>query len=342
MRILVTGHQGYLGAIVVPRLLAEGHQVTGLDSGLFERCRFNGPVTPVPSIRRDVRDVLPADLQGIEAIVHLAGLSNDPLGDLNPDLTFQINHLATVRLARLAKSVGIPHFVFSSTCSVYGAAGEVWITEATLCRPVTPYGHSKARAEDDLRALADAEFSPIILRHATAYGVSPYLRFDLVLNNLVAWAATTGRVYLKSDGTAWRPIVHVEDIAQAFSCVLQAPVDAVHNRTFNVGRTEENYRIRDLAEIVTQVVPQSRVEFAEGARTDQRCYRVDCSELPRAVPGFRPHWNAEQGARQLYEAYRESALKLADFEGPRFKRIDYVKKLLESGELDTSMRWCNT
>jgi nucleoside-diphosphate-sugar epimerase len=283
--------------------------------------------------------VLPSDLQGIEAIVHLAGLSNDPLGSLNPELTFEINHLATVRLAKLAKSAGVQRFVFSSTCSVYGAAGEDWVTEATPSKPVTPYGHSKARAEDDLRALADVEFCPTILRHATAYGVSPYLRFDLVLNNLVAWATTTGRVYLKSDGTAWRPIVHVEDIAQAFGTVLRAPRDIVYNQTFNVGRTEENYRIRDLAEIVVRTVPRSRIEFAPGARTDERCYRVDCTRLSHTLPWFQPRWNAERGARQLYEAYFKAALRAEDFEGPGFKRIDYVKRLLETGELDSTMRW---
>jgi nucleoside-diphosphate-sugar epimerase len=339
MRILVTGHKGYIGAVMVPLLLAEGHQVAGLDSGLFEECLFQGPVTAVPEVRRDIRDIQASDLEGFDALVHLAALSNDPLGDLNPQLTDEINHRATVRLATLAREAGIERFLFSSTCSVYGAAGEEMVTEEASLGPVTPYGFSKVLAEKEVGELADSSFSPVFLRSATAYGASPYLRFDLVLNNLVAWAYTSGRVYLKSDGTAWRPLVHVEDIAHAFIAVLHAPRDVVHNQTFNVGMSRENYQIRKLAEIVEETVPGSHIEYAKDGVTDSRCYRVDCSKLARSLPEYAPRWNARSGARQLYEAYQKAKLCLDDFDGPRFKRIAHIKQLLHTGRLGARMRW---
>ena len=257
MRVLVTGHNGYIGTVMVPMLQAEGHEVVGLDSYLFEQCTFGEDLPDIPAMRKDVRDVQASDLEGFDAIIHLAGLSNDPLGDLNPRLTYEINHAASVRLARLAKEVGITRFLFSSSCSTYGAAGDQMLNEEAEFNPVTPYGHSKVLVEQDVSKLADSKFSPTFLRNATAYGVSPRLRFDLVLNNLVAWAFTTGRVYIKSDGTPWRPIVHIEDIAQAFIVVLHAPRELVHNQAFNVGLSKENYRIRELAEIVEETVPVS-------------------------------------------------------------------------------------
>jgi nucleoside-diphosphate-sugar epimerase len=339
VRILVTGHKGYIGTVMVPMLLAEGHQVAGIDSGLFEECLFQGPVTDIPEVRRDIRDVQASDLEGFDALVHLAALSNDPLGDLNPQLTDEINHLATVRLARLAGEARIERFLFSSTCSVYGAAGEEMVTEEASLDPITPYGFSKVFAEKEVGQLADSSFSPVFLRSATAYGASPYLRFDLVLNNLVAWAFTRGRVYLKSDGTAWRPVVHIEDIAGAFITVLHAPREVVHNQAFNVGMSEENYRIRELAEIVEQTVPGSRIEYAKDGGTDSRCYRVDCSKLARTLPAFQPRWTARRGAQQLYEAYRMASLTIDDFDGPRFKRIAHIKQLLRTGRLRATMRW---
>lgn len=339
MRVLVTGHKGYIGTVMAPMLAAAGHRVVGLDSELFARCTFDGPGPDIPSIRRDIRDVPPADLAGCDAVVHLAGLSNDPLGDLNPGLTYEINHAASVRLARLAKEAGITRFLFSSSCSIYGAAGDEVLNEEAEFRPVTPYGHSKVRAEQDIARLADSTFSPTFLRSATAYGVSSRLRFDLVLNNLMAWAFTTGRVRIKSDGTPWRPIVHIEDITRAFIAVLHAPRPVVHNQAFNVGLSNENYRIRDLAEIVEQTVPGSRIEYVTGGGPDTRCYRVDCSKLPRTLPGFQPQWNARQGARQLYEAYRKVGLRLEDFEGPRYNRINHLKHLLGTGRLDATFRW---
>ncbi|HKJ31285.1 MAG TPA: SDR family oxidoreductase, partial [Balneolales bacterium] len=251
MKVLVTGHRGYIGTVLVPMLQNEGYVVVGLDSDLYRKCTFGEPLpSDVPSIIKDVRDVDEHDLEGFDAVLHLAGLSNDPLGDLNPELTKEINYRASVRLAELAKNAGVSRFVFSSSCSNYGAGGSDFLDETSELRPVTPYGESKVLVEKDVTELADDHFSPVFLRNATAYGASPRIRFDLVLNNLVAWAYTTGQVYLKSDGTPWRPIVHIEDISRAFLAALKAPKELIHNNTFNVGRTSENYRIREIAEIV--------------------------------------------------------------------------------------------
>src|SRR5712692_1644416 len=274
MRILLTGHSGYIGAVLVPTLVAAGHAVVGVDSDLFEQCTFGSGVFEIPAMRKDIRDVGPRQLAGFDAVIHLAGLANDPLGDLNPAMTFEINHAASVRLARLAKEAGVSRFVFSSSCSNYGAAGEALVDEDAELRPLTPYATSKVRVEQDVAKLADSTFSPTFLRNATAYGVSPRLRFDLVLNNLVAWAFTTGRVHVKSDGSPWRPIVHVEDISRAFLAVLSAPRETIHSQALNVGQSEENYRIRELAEIVREVVPGSRIDYAEDGGPDPRCYRV--------------------------------------------------------------------
>ncbi|UCG34748.1 MAG: SDR family oxidoreductase [Candidatus Omnitrophota bacterium] len=339
MRVLVTGHLGYIGTVMVPMLLTEGHDVVGLDSNLYGRCTFCDGITDVPFINKDIRAIEARDLEGFDAVVHLAGLSNDPLGDLNPDLTFEINYKASVRLAQLSKKTGVRRFVFSSSCSNYGAAGENLIDESGELKPVTPYGESKVLVEEDVSKLADSDFSPTFLRSATVYGVSPRLRFDLVLNNLTAWAFTTGEVHLKSDGTPWRPIVHVEDVARAFIAVLGAPLEKVHNGVFNVGITEENYRIRQLAEIVEQAVPNCKIGFAESAGPDRRCYRVDFSKIAKTFPEFKPQWNARRGAEQLYQAYKKIGLALEDFEGPRFKRIAHIKALLSCGELNSSLCW---
>lgn len=339
MRILVTGHKGYIGTVMVPMLLAASHEIVGLDSDLYERCTFGDGIANVPSIKKDIRDVEVSDLEGFDAVVHLAGLSNDPLGDLNPELTHEINHRASVRLASLAKQAGVQRFVFSSSCSNYGAAGDTPVNEDSPFNPVTPYGISKANTELDVTQLADDNFSPTFLRSATAYGVSPRLRFDLVLNNLVAWAFTTGQVYIKSDGTPWRPIVHIEDISRAFLAVLHAPREVVHNQAFNVGRTDENYRIREIAEIVQSVVPGCRIEYAPDAGPDKRCYRVDCSKIAQTLPEFKPQWTARRGAEELYAAYQKIGLTLEDFEGERYKRIAHIKYLLANGLLDESLRW---
>jgi nucleoside-diphosphate-sugar epimerase len=322
-------------------LIKNGYEVVGLDTDLYEQCTFGDGIPDVPSIKKDLRDVEASDLVGFDAVLHLAGLSNDPLGDLNPTLTYEINHTASVRLAKLAKETKVSRFVFSSSCSTYGVAGENMVNEEAGFNPVTPYGISKVLVEQEVTKLADSDFSPTFLRNATAYGLSPRLRFDLVLNNLVAWAFTTGRVHIKSDGTPWRPIVHIEDISSAFIAVLKAPRDVIHNQAFNIGINEENYQIRDIANIVKETVPGCEIEFAEDAGPDKRCYRVDCGKIRRILPEFKPKWNARMGAEQLYHAYKKIGLTLEEFEGTRYKRISHIKKLLSDDLLDVNLRWKN-
>ena len=338
MRVLLTGHEGHIGTLLVPMLRAAGHEVTGLDSGLFRRSSIMA-VPPVPTLRKDIRDVALADLDGIDAVIHLAGLSNDPLGDLDPTLTHEINHLATVRLAVLARTVGVARFLYASTCSVYGAAGDDFLDEHSPCNPLTPYAASKMRAEQDLTRLADERFCPVFVRAATAYGASPLLRFDLAVNNLVAWAATTGLVLLKSFGTSWRPLVHMEDIARAYVMLLHSPREVVHNQAFNVGRTEDNHRIRDVAELVRQIVPATRIELAADAAADRRNYRVSCDRLAREVPAWRPRWTVAEGAREVYQAIRDTGLGSQDLEGPRYNRVAYIRQLLAEGRIDAGLRW---
>ncbi len=340
MKILITGHKGYIGTIMTPMLLKHRHELHGIDSDLYRECTFgNNGLPQISETIKDVRDIEIEDLKGFDAVIHLAALSNDPLGDLNPEITNEINYKATVRTAEIAKKAGVKKFLFSSSCSYYGASGENLIDESAQCNPVTPYGVSKVESENALKELADDNFAPAFLRSATAYGMSPRLRFDLVLNNLVAWAVTTGKVYLKSDGSPWRPIVHIADISRAFISVLHAPLEEVRNMAFNVGRSDENYQIRDLAEIVKETVPDCKVSFAKDAGPDKRCYRVDCSFLPKTLPEFKPQWNAKKGAHELYEAYSRYGLELEEFEGPKYKRIDHIKMLIKSGKLSHNLRW---
>ncbi|MEW6681765.1 MAG: NAD(P)-dependent oxidoreductase [Nitrospirota bacterium] len=339
MRVLVTGCLGYIGTALVPMMQKSGIEVVGLDSDLYRRCTFSGSLPELPIIRKDVRDVIQDELAGFDAILHLAGLSNDPLGDYRPELTDEINAKASIALARMAKSAGVKRFVFASSCSNYGAAGAEFLTEEASFNPVTPYGVSKVKVEAALGKMADENFTPTYLRASTAYGVSPRIRFDLVANNLTAWAFTTGRVFIKSDGTPWRPIVHIEDISRAYIAVLHAPREVVHNEGFNVGTTTENYQIREIADIVKEVVPGCKVEYAADAGPDKRCYRVDCNKIARVLHEFKPQWTARRGIEQLYEEYKRVGLTLEEFEGPKFMRIAHVKSLIKEGVLDESLRW---
>jgi nucleoside-diphosphate-sugar epimerase len=341
MRVMVTGHNGYVGSVLIPMLVDAGHDVVGYDTNLYKGSTFGAYTerTDFSEINKDIRDIQADDLKGFDAVLHLAGLSNDPLGDLNPTLTYEINHKASVELAKLAKSVGVRRYIFSSSCSNYGAGGQDLLDESSAFNPVTPYGKSKVMVEQDVSQLADDTFIPTFLRSATAYGVSPRLRFDLVVNNLVAWAYTTGQVYMKSDGTPWRPLVHVEDMALAFVSALHAPEEVVFNQAFNVGRTQENFRIREVAEMVVAGVPGSRVEFAATAGPDTRNYRVNCDKIAATLPEFKPKWTVKKGVDQLYEAYKEVGIKLEDFEGPRYRRIYHIEELIKNGLLDEDLRW---
>lgn len=319
----------------------EGYDIAGLDNDYFAGCDFGAVRYPFPIIRKDVRDVVVADLAGFDAIIHLAALSNDPMGELNRELTLDINYRASVRLAKLARAAGVERFLFSSSCSMYGAGSDGLLNEDAPLRPLTAYAESKVRTEEEVSQLACAGFSPVFMRNATAYGASPRLRADLVLNNLACWGFTTGKVRIMSDGTPWRPLVHVEDIACAFVTVLKAPTATIHNQAFNVGVNGENYQVRDLAECIRAALPNCAVEYAAQGGPDARNYRVDFGKIKTQLPAFQPHWDAQRGATHLIEGFRRNGMTANDFQGARFTRLARLRTLLENDSLDSSLRWRN-
>lgn len=338
MRVLVAGDRGYIGALMVPFLRAAGHDVDGLDLGLYEGCDFRGGPEPVARRPRDTRDVGPAELTGYDAVVCLAALSNDPLGHLNSATTYAVNLRGTVRLAEAAKTAGVERFLFASSCSLYGAAGSDAVAEDAPMHPVTPYGETKALAEAELSKLADDEFSPTYLRNATAYGASPRLRLDIVVNNLTGIAVTTGEVRLESDGSPWRPLVHIEDISRAFLAMLEAPRDVVHDEAFNVGRSEDNVQVKDIADMVRDAVPGSLVTLADGASPDKRDYKVDFAKLHDTFPGLGMRWTVGAGVEELAEAYAEHGLTYDEFRSARYIRLRRIQQLLSLGLLDEELR----
>jgi nucleoside-diphosphate-sugar epimerase len=338
-RILLTGNEGYIGSVMGRVLRTAGHDVVGLDTGYYRGCELIEPDDPIPVIRKDIRDVGPGDVEGFDAVIHLAALSNDPIGDLDAGWTARINDEASVRLARLAREAGVRRFLFSSSCIMYGMSTVGVATEESDLDPQTEYARSKVRSERAISRLATDTFSPTFLRNGTVYGLSPRMRFDTVFNSLIGSAVTKGRVVVYSDGKPWRPVVHVDDVARAFLAVLEAPLESVHDQAFNTGAERLNHQVIDLAAIAVRTVPGATLEVLARPDADQRTYRTDFSKFARTFPDFRFRWEPESGARQLYDAFVEIGLTEEQFSGPRFIRLRWLQSLLERGLLDDDLRW---
>jgi nucleoside-diphosphate-sugar epimerase len=338
-RILLTGNNGYIGSVMGPWLQHAGYDVVGLDTEYFAECTLVPDLAKIPTIRKDLREVVPADLQGVDAVVHLAALSNDPIGNLNEDWTKEINFEGSVRLAEVAKGAGVRRYIFSSSCIMYGMSEIAIANETSPLAPQTEYARSKVRAEEALRELADDRFSPTFCRNGTVYGLSPRMRFDTVLNNLIGSAYTTGRVELYSDGTPWRPVVHVQDVARAFQTVLEAPLQDIHNEAFNTGAEQLNHQIRELAEIVVKTVPGCELRMVPQPGADQRTYKAGFDKFSRTFPNFEFKWSPREGAQELYTSFRSIKLTHADFAGERFTRLRWLRHLLDDSLVDSSLRW---
>lgn len=342
MKVLITGTDGYIGSILCPMLMDAGHTVVGLDSGYYrEGWLYNDQAFQkvVPSvINKDIRDVTAIDLQGFDAVVHMAELSNDPLGENNPEVTFEINHIGSVRLAKLAKKAGVPRFVYTSSCSVYGVSDADFVDETSKVDPQTAYAKCKVLVEQDISALADESFSPTFLRNATAFGASPRMRFDIVLNNLAGLAWTTKKIVMTSDGSPWRPLVHVRDICSAISCVLTAPTENIHSEIFNVGKRNSNYTVREIAEIVGKHFPGCELTFGPSGG-DNRSYKVNFDKIHRHLPEFAPEWTAEDGAAQLYQLFSRIDMTAERFNFRAFTRLRQLEHLIRTSQIDEHFRW---
>lgn len=340
MRVLVTGNRGYIGSVLCKKLSQEGFCVTGLDTNFYQGCNFLDLDYSLKQISKDIRNITKDDLLGVDAVIHLAALSNDPMGALNPRLTSEINYLASVRLAKLAKECRVERFVFSSSCSVYGVAGDEMIDEQGRLSPETEYAKSKIESESEIIKFADKSFSPVFLRNATVYGISPMLRVDLVVNNLAGWAFTTGKIRVMSDGSPWRPLIHIHDICDAFIAVLKAPKDLIHNQVFNVGKNSENYRVRDIVDVIKNAMPECKIEYTGEHGSDTRTYRVNFSKFTEQLKGyFNPDWDVKKGVKEILDAYKANNFKEEDFQGDKFTRLKRIKNLLEKGEVNESLFW---
>lgn len=340
MKVLVTGSGGYIGSVLCGKLLEDGFEVTGLDTGFYVGCNFFKVPYTIRQISKDVRDIAPRDIIGFDAVIHLAALSNDPIGTINPELTSEINFRASVRLAEYAREAGVKRFIFSSSCSIYGIAGEEDVDERGKLDPVTEYARSKVESEEKIAGFADEHFSPVILRNATVYGISPMMRTDLVVNNLAGWAYTTGKMRIMSDGTPWRPLIHIQDICNAFIAVLKAPRPLIHDQVFNVGSINENYRIKDIVDIIKKKMPECDIEYTGEHGADERTYRVNFSKITKVLADhFKPQWNVDRGVEEIFAAYKEKKLLKDDFQGDKFIRLKRIKKLLKEGKINGELFW---